>query len=416
MSSFGEYLHRLRQRRRLTLGQIALQSGVSKATLSRWEKGIHLPRRSELVGVLDALNLSSQERVAALRLLEVPRAIHLERESAADLHLSLGDVLYALRQRSGKTQEEAAHAVNVSRSLYRQWENDDSRPSDAQLHSLGFALGASVEETVQLTTRILTQVPVERNREALLAHYDQTDLCGIESSAAVSLFLLTLLAGFKNLLRQDRADFGDLGLILAAQGSEAYYRYDDRYRAHLLYRQAYSMALHAQLPLHAHLARAVRALLPPGAGTALKPERNAIEKALAWRPKFANRAGEAYLLSIVACAMADENADHALQLGATYYALVAGSPNEAPYRLRDQANLLVRCGRPAEALTTLVNFQPIDRFREGLKYLDMGRALVALKSWSEANLCVIKARQALENTEQAGIWGMVIDLERSLSR
>ncbi|MGC4046461.1 MAG: helix-turn-helix transcriptional regulator [Armatimonas sp.] len=284
MENFGYYLKNLRQGRNLTLGQVAQRSGISKATISRWETGVHVPRALELVEVMDALQLTDQERTACLRLLEVPRALHLERQGTSDLRLSLGDVLYALRQRSGMTQEELARRVGVSRSLCRKWEMGDSRPSDDQLHAVGFALGVPVDQVALLTAQTLSEEPLERSREALLQRYNETDLWSVESNAELSLLLLTLLAGFKSLLRHGRADAGDVALILASMATEARMRYGDKARERTLFQRAHRMALLARIPLQPRTGRMVRCLLPSPAGTAPVSEQSGIEKALAWRP------------------------------------------------------------------------------------------------------------------------------------
>lgn len=416
MESFGQYFKQLRQARALTLGQTAQRSGVSKATLSRWEASIHLPRAVELADVMDALQLTEQERNHCLRLLEMPRAMRLERLGGSGLRLALGDVLYALRQRVGKGQEEVARAVGVSRSLYRKWENSDSKPSDAQLHMLGFALGVSVEEVATLTRQALAEAPLERNREALLRRYDETDLWGVERNADSSLFLITLLAGFQSLLRQARADAGDVALILASMATEARMRYGDRVREHTLYRQAHTIALQAREPLHQRTARMVRWLLAGPAGTAPVPERDAVERALAWRTRFANKAGEAYLLSTVACSLSEVSPGTALELGNIYCALVADDPVEHPRRLRDKGNLLYHCGKPAESVMLLASLHPQDTIREGLKYLELSRSLLALNALSEASLHLERGRELLAGTEMVQIHELISELETELAR
>ena len=164
MESFGGFLRQLRQRRQLTLGQLTLRSKVNKATLSRWESGTYKPRLPELSLALDALKATPTERAHALELLNVPRAILAERhDSTTTTRLSLGDFLYGLRWRVGKTQEDVARGTQVSRTLYAQWEGDLYRPSDSQLHTVAFVLGASLEELLGLTSGAFASRPVEKS-------------------------------------------------------------------------------------------------------------------------------------------------------------------------------------------------------------------------------------------------------------
>ncbi len=128
--SFGDYLGRMRRSRSVTLGAVARQSGINKSTLSRWEAGTHTPRITELKRVLDALGASVAEQVVALRLIDAPRAVVAVRsQDAAAMPLSLGDLLYGLRQRTGKSQADVARAVGVSRPLYSHWEADTHAPA-----------------------------------------------------------------------------------------------------------------------------------------------------------------------------------------------------------------------------------------------------------------------------------------------
>ena len=109
-----------------------------------------------------------------------PRAIHAARSDAGHVaqSLSLGDMLYGLRKRCGKSQEQIARAAGVSRSLLREWENDGCTPSETQLHTVCYALGAAPDEIVALSTRRFAESPVERSHDAILhtlamtAHWD----------------------------------------------------------------------------------------------------------------------------------------------------------------------------------------------------------------------------------------------------
>ena len=78
----GEILKAARQRRGLSLGALALKSGVSKASLSRWEAGKSVPYIRELNRVMESLELSDSERRQCGQALEVPRALELAQAGA----------------------------------------------------------------------------------------------------------------------------------------------------------------------------------------------------------------------------------------------------------------------------------------------------------------------------------------------
>ena len=380
MELFEFFLRQLRQRRQLTLGQLSLQSKVSKATLSRWESGTYKPRLPELSLVLDALQATPTERARALQLLDVPRAILAERhDSSIPTRLSLGDFLYGLRQRVGKTQEETARATGVSRTLYIQWESDSCRPSDSQLHTVAFVLGVSPEELLGLTSGAFAGRPVEKSREALLRTYTETMEWDIPQES-YKLFLFSLLANISNLVRNDQADIGDMALIVAKFGNCAELWYDDIPLRDAYHQRALALAARSYQPLHFHLIPALEA--NPRA-------------ALKWQHRFPDKAGRAYLLSFVARDIAQDDPDEALRLSDTYCALVTDHPDESPCRLRDKGSLLRDCGRYAESVAFIANLEPPDAFRAGLNQLNMARGLVKLGAKTEAQTSIGECKRIL---------------------
>jgi DNA-binding XRE family transcriptional regulator len=108
----GYQLGRLRRAAGWSLGQLAQRAGVSKATLSQWESGRHLPRMPELEATLTALGTTPAQRALVLVCLEAPRALrHLNTSSALPLLGPLpatGDLLRAMRLRAGWTQSQLA--------------------------------------------------------------------------------------------------------------------------------------------------------------------------------------------------------------------------------------------------------------------------------------------------------------------
>ena len=155
----GATLKTQRQARGLSLGALALKAGVNKSTLSRWEAGKSIPYARELGQVMAALELSEAQRRTCWQSLDAPRWLEVV-QTQAPRHaspLSSGELLRALRLRAQRTQTEAARAVGVTRERVSQWENGESWPEGQRLHGLCYFLGATVEETLHLTTRAWQQ-------------------------------------------------------------------------------------------------------------------------------------------------------------------------------------------------------------------------------------------------------------------
>lgn len=415
METFGAFLRQSRQERRYTLGQLSLRSGLNKTTLSRWEKGTYFPRIPELLQVFDALNVSPAARASGLRLLDTPRAILAGRaEVAAPIRLSLGDLLYGLRQRSGKTQAEAARAAVVSRSLYQQWENDGSQPSASLLHAVGFALGATGDEIVALSSRSLMQAPVEKSRHALLRLYMETMAFDTGTTeASHKLFLLSLLANFGRLLKAGKADIGDIALVISNFGDSVETFLGDEELSAAYYQRARILAKQAIEPIHFHLVYAVQNLMQAKPGA--PPAKSRVALALDWQPHFRDNAGKAYLLSFIAGAIAEDDPDEALRLSDRYCALVVDNPDEYPCRLRDRGNLLLKCGRPAESVAFIAALTAQDPLREGLKQLEMAKGLVALGSLSEARTCLVEGKRIVSEMDFAFLRPIIQKIEHAVS-
>nr|WP_246385478.1 helix-turn-helix transcriptional regulator [Armatimonas rosea] len=166
----GQQLQQWRLRRGLSLGALSLRCGIHKSTLSRWERGIQLPSTRELDDTLKALEVSAQERAACWQQLDAPRAVlYRHQEPAGMRQISGGELLRALRLRSGVTQQDAARAAGVTREMLSRWERGERWPDGQKLHALCYALGASLDETLHLTTRgFIEQEPLPLERPALL--------------------------------------------------------------------------------------------------------------------------------------------------------------------------------------------------------------------------------------------------------
>jgi transcriptional regulator with XRE-family HTH domain len=154
-------LKTMRKAQGLTLVELAQRAGVTHPTLSRWERGVCLPRLPELEAVLKALKVSPAQRRQALKQMETPRAalrLDTERRQNAPEFLAQagtlphgGDLLRAMRHRRGWKLEDLANALSLSASTLSRWEQGDTWPSPERLHRLCSALSASQAEIEALT-------------------------------------------------------------------------------------------------------------------------------------------------------------------------------------------------------------------------------------------------------------------------
>ncbi|MBC8141257.1 MAG: helix-turn-helix transcriptional regulator [Armatimonadetes bacterium] len=142
-------LRPLREAANMSLGKLALLSGVNKSTISRWEGGKTAPRRTELRAVCDALGIPLVRREALMQSLGVlPEP--LVSANAVPMPVS-GDLLRALRYRRGLTQSQAARRAGITSSVLSKWESGDDWPADDRMHALCFVLGATGRELVLLS-------------------------------------------------------------------------------------------------------------------------------------------------------------------------------------------------------------------------------------------------------------------------
>lgn len=164
-------LRQARLRNELSLGALADRSGITKATLSRWEAGKSRPNAPELVRVLEILGIPDEERRRCVQQLGSRQAERFLSETSPEttpLPITGGELLRALRLRAGRTQAEAAQAVGVTQALLSRWEHNDCWPDNARLHSLCHVLAATSYEVQDLTTRAWqghTELP--RDKDAL---------------------------------------------------------------------------------------------------------------------------------------------------------------------------------------------------------------------------------------------------------
>lgn len=379
MAEFCSFIKTLRSARGYSIGQLAAYSGISKATLSRWEAGIHSPRIPELFQVLNVLEASSAIISEALGLLEQPRAIQAAKIAPnSDSFLSVGDLLLALRSRAGLSQQEVARGCGVHRTQYRNWENDNSRPSGDQLQTAAFVMGASPDEVQAVSTISLCDAPIGKDREALLVAFHSFFNWEANCTRAMrELQLLTIYAGMLRLNRVGKASTGDLALLLCEFGSVENIWVGSLTRREAYFARARKLAQQSHEPLNLHVVPALTGQSP--------------DDLLAWSPAFATVEGQAYLMSHAARKLAKTAPDRALQLGERYRHMVANHPWEYPCRQRDFGNLLVDCGMADRAVEFITNLEVPDLSRKFMQYLDLAQAYLAAGSRQEARVCLDSA-------------------------
>jgi transcriptional regulator with XRE-family HTH domain len=167
-----------RAQRGLSLSSLAARAGLSKGTVSGWERGLHQPRLPELEAVFAALDVPLPERPSALALIDAARARRALAASAASSGLQPldqpvpGHLLLALRRRRGLTLDAVAQALGVDRASVSRWERSVSTPSAERLAMLLDLLGAHAEERAALARgwRLFLPPAAERPTLELLLH------------------------------------------------------------------------------------------------------------------------------------------------------------------------------------------------------------------------------------------------------
>lgn len=165
--TIGVWLQQARLQRGVSQYALAQRAHLSPSTINRWERSVTRPSIYELEQVLQALGVSSAERLEALRLLDAPRAlITLQQLTRQQPHPSgelnpplLGDLLGALRRRQGWSVAQVAAALHVSERSVRGWERSQAIPSDEHLHALCYVLEATPDEVAFILTRPLWLEP-----------------------------------------------------------------------------------------------------------------------------------------------------------------------------------------------------------------------------------------------------------------
>ncbi|MBC8137678.1 MAG: transcriptional regulator [Fibrella sp.] len=407
-NSFSALLKQWRAERGFSLGTLAVRAGLSKSTLSRWEAGLRQPSMPELEAILAALTVTPSQRRDALAGIRAPRAVQTLRgsNSGDTMPPIAGDLLKALRRRSGRTLDEAARAVGVAHSTLLRWERGESHPSTEHLHALCHALGAHALEVSALTAggtwlglegigeTLAVANPADRVAQ-LARQLDRISYhrkWNAETNALRDLGFLALEAALHSLAHRGSADNTVLHLL-----SHTYARHSQYLSEHARWQEAAESAarsLKTITPLfadgkeQANLARTawpVAAMIAVRAAVELKKTGAARRTAAhhgaraltRWLEYAPGRPGyHGWLLSDIAQYKAScGDFDAALERGREACRSVESDPiiveDEIVLRRRDQAALLTQADRSDEALALLQTVtywqgQPIHRASEDL--------------------------------------------------
>jgi transcriptional regulator with XRE-family HTH domain len=157
----------LREERRflgLNLRQAAARAEIAAATLSRWESGACVPRVPELESLLKSLQVDSSRIERILASLDVPRAATAVRKGSDPSRSvpSGGDLLRALRNRSGYPLAKIAALLGVAASTVSRWESSSAHPPKEMLELLLGLLGATPDERACIENSGVAKLNAER--------------------------------------------------------------------------------------------------------------------------------------------------------------------------------------------------------------------------------------------------------------
>lgn len=169
--------------RGLSQEKLAAQAQVTARALRYWEADRQQPRMVELENVLKALEATLQERGQVLEWLSDARSVRLA-QSAEAVHdiprdvlgplPGIGDLIRAMRCRSGWTQERFAEEMRVNRATVIRWEATRTIPSIEDVERLCVLCCASPEERGVLRAKrlFLSSWSPELTLEECLEQYE----------------------------------------------------------------------------------------------------------------------------------------------------------------------------------------------------------------------------------------------------
>lgn len=347
-------LRPLRQRRGLSISELARQSGVHRTTITRWESGQAEPSITELERVLAILSATASERQEFWRHSDTPRALHYLRQEDSIQSLPLGDLLRALRFRAGKTQADAAREVGITQGLLARWENGAAVPDTARLHSLCFVLSASEAEVVGLTRGLYRdQTALPTDPEALYGSFNR--LVYAEHSSQKSLLFLAHGAQFHRLIRQGYEGHEMLAQVWGRQAHYIQWWLRRDMEAIRIGESALTL-LPSTARLDAHLTSMIIAVAQ--ARIRLKQPEVGAKFLGYWLDRIADPIHRHWAQSIMAqCLYYAGESDTAIALSAEAFTAAGQFQEKAPgdylNRMWDQASLLLWTGKSAAALSVL---------------------------------------------------------------
>jgi transcriptional regulator with XRE-family HTH domain len=414
--SLGAFVRGLRHARGLTLKQAAQTSGIGRVTLIRWENAAQRPRLPELMTFLTTLGVGAGERRQALALLDTPGAQALVREEVVRVGERLGlgplpgggDLLRAIRRRRGLSPEETASRIGVSIRTLRRWERGEAWPPAYHLHALCHTLGAREAEFVALTVGEFS---------ASTSSFD-TPLSIGKVSGELERLHYRIQMGEELLVELRYLTLESQAWHLAAQGDAGrdvlrlafhYHAIDLNSRG---YEDAGRKMAERVLELGPGTARPGLAWVHSRTMVAAELLRTAplgVER-IAWdilRPLLDMTKHlhiQAWILSVMAdCLLAQGAGEEALALGAeaSRLAVRSGFAGERSLRRRDQADRLLRLGRPAEALDCLEELEADTPFF-GIDFaLSRAETLLRLGDLSGAEDCLRRVYASIETYDLA---------------
>lgn len=400
--SLSQLLRETREQAGLSLGKLALRSGVNKATLSRWEKDLTAPRIPELTVVLDAMCVPNSQRGRFWAAVGQPRAVAILRREVDAPILHPGDYLRALRARSGKSQGEVARQINVTPSKIGKWERGELLAGGGELHDFCHACGASPDEAAFLTVAVVpNDEVVPPNRE--IVYQRLYDVAIHSPKAGRDIKFLALSAQMESLIGRGKADGKDLAAVWGRYAECL--NYQGRFAesvpvAHrvrdALARDGGKLGYHATAAAMA-VTESIRKSFGP---------RNALHFLEPWAYQISATDGRAW----AAAKLADlrgllGDVDRAMVDAERAYDLVASNPVEAYFRRTDLMSVLIRAGlQYPKGLPRLLELcdgpEPAPSVELGLRdELYRGLALVYLGSHREASALASRLQPTLFNVE-----------------
>ncbi len=394
--------------------QVGAGAGIARVTLNRWETGVFQPRLAELEAVLQALEVTPEQRERALALVEAPRAVIRQRadagESKADLveragHApAIGDLLGAMRRRRRLTLEQAAALLGVSARTMRRWESSTAALPIERLDDLCRLFGGMPEERLALSARRLwLWTPDTTGAQTLDALEQQfkdiyTQRYSLMQSQLMELHLLTLEAQIWPFAARSATARHLLAQVCAAH---AHFLSDqERYNEMGVFA---NRALETA-PLESHqeafwfTAQIFAAHAASRRGTQLIPRRG-LERFRQLLCRVQSPRQESWVLSWIGDLLVEEGA---IESGLAFMdrACQAAARCDDPLIMRaresDKASVLLKIGRPGAALPIL-RLEPQDNpyFRTGL-LLGLAEAYLGVGDVSEAQSCLQEACRNIE--------------------